>query len=337
MYKFVVQVRASDTKDKSTLEVSISADQPFDSDSGKSGQSESLNSYQPSVKESQQKHIDSDESRSIKSVKDEFDRLGMKMPKGIIFKEEKIEKETDQFKVPKTSDKANGRQQQEKMPLTRRSSDISYFLRGMRKKYKKKIKVPRNYSCEKCEFQSPDPQKYYKHVLYIHTGRQIQCDKCDKKYFSMSHLKEHIEGTHEAVMQICETCNFKTNKKRHLERHILDNHREGTILCSECPFKTSTNSKLKIHMERSHTPREKWPKCPWPDCDYTWCHQQNVDNHYRKVHEGVRVSCEICTNTFTDKSNMQAHMMKIHSDLVVRKENARTSGSFEERYTVLKP
>ena len=198
MYKFVVQVRASDTKDKPTLEVSISADQPFDSDSGKSGQSESLNSYQPSVKDSQQKHIDSDESRSIKSVKDEFDRLGMKMPKGIIFKEEKIEKETDKLKVLKTTEKANERQQQEKMPLTRRSSDISYFLRGMRKKYKKKIKVPRNYSCEKCEFQSPDPQKYYKHVLYIHTGRQIQCDKCDKKYFSMSHLKEHIEGHHEA-------------------------------------------------------------------------------------------------------------------------------------------
>ena len=201
-------MRASDTKDKQTLEVSFSAEQPFDSyqpsdngksgkseslnsyqssDKSKSGKSESLNSYQTSVKDSQQKHIDSDsnESRSIKSVKDEFDRLGMKMPKGIIFKEEKIEKETNQLKVPETTEKANGRQQQEKMPLTRRSSDISYFLRGMRKKYKKKIKVPRNYSCEKCEFQSSDPQKYYKHVLYIHTGRQIQCDKCDKKYFSM--------------------------------------------------------------------------------------------------------------------------------------------------------
>ena len=271
------------------------------------------------------------ESGSIKMVKEEFDRLGMKMPKGIIFKEDKVMKDCSNLELKSTTEKEGIPDQSNKMLRGKGAFDF------LRKKYKKKIKVPRNYSCEKCEFQSPDPQKYYKHVLYIHTGRQIQCDKCDKKYFSMSHLKEHIEGTHEAVMQICETCNFKTNKKRHLERHILDNHREGTILCSECPFKTSTNSKLKIHMERNHTPREKWPKCPWPDCDYTWCHQQNVDNHYRKVHEGVRVSCEICPNTFTDKSNMQAHMMKIHSDLVVRKENARTSGSFEERYTVMKP
>ena len=100
-------MRTSDKTDKPTPEVSISADQPSDSyqpsDSLKSGKSESLNSYQPSVKDSQQKHIDSDESRSIKSVKDEFDRLGMKMPRGIIFKEEKIAKEPDQLKVLKTT------------------------------------------------------------------------------------------------------------------------------------------------------------------------------------------------------------------------------------------
>ena len=275
---------------------------------------------------------DANDSKSIKSIKEEFDRLGMKMPKGIIFKEEKVEKEKSILSQGK--EKGDIRR---KMQAARRTSDISYFLRGIKKKYKKKAKVAKIYSCDKCEFTTNVPNHFQNHVLYTHTGRQIQCDRCDKKYFSMSHLKEHIEGTHEAVMQICETCNFKTNKKRHLDRHILDNHTEGTILCTECPFTTSTNSKLKYHVERKHSKRENWPKCRWPDCEYTWFHQANVDSHYRKVHEGVRVTCEICPNTFTDKSNMQAHMMKIHKDLVIRKENARTAGSFEERYIVLKP
>ena len=280
---------------------------------------------------------DGNESRSIKSIKEEFDRLGMKMPKGIIFKEEKIEKESDKLILPQTKEKGDVQDVRRKMKLVRRTSDMSYFLRGIKKKYKKKAKVAKLYSCDKCEFETNQPSTFQNHVLYIHTGRQIQCDKCDKKYFSMSHLKEHIDGTHEAVMQICETCNFKTNKKRHLERHILDIHTEGSILCTECPFTTSTNSRLKYHMERKHLKREDWPKCSWPDCEYTWFHQTNVDCHYRKVHEGVRVTCELCPNMFTDKSNMQAHMMKIHKDLVIRKENSRTAGSFEERYTVLKP
>ena len=116
------------------------------------------------------------------------------------------------------------------MPIGQRASDF------FSKKYKKKIKVPKIYSCDKCSFESKLHQRYYKHVLYKHTGRQIQCDKCDKKYFSMSHLKEHIEGTHEVVMQICETCNFKTNKKRHLERHILDIHTEGKYTVHRMPF-----------------------------------------------------------------------------------------------------
>ena len=280
---------------------------------------------------------DANESRSIKSIKEEFDRLGMKMPKGIIFKEEKVEKESEKLVNPPNKEKGDVQDIRRKMQLARRSSDMSHFLRGIKKKYKKKAKVVKLYSCDKCEFETNQPSTFQNHVLYIHTGRQIQCDKCDKKYFSMSHLKEHIDGTHEAVMQICETCNFKTNKKRHLERHILDIHTEGSILCTECPFTTSTNSRLKYHMERKHLKREDWPKCSWPDCDYTWFHQTNVDCHYRKVHEGVRVTCELCPNMFTDKSNMQAHMMKIHKDLVIRKENSRTAGSFEERYTVLKP
>ena len=278
-----------------------------------------------------------DKSRSMKSVKDEFDRLGMKMPKGIIFKEEKVEKKIEDSMLPQTKETDEIQLKRRKMLMTRKTSDMSFFLRGMRKKYKKKAKVPKLQSCEKCEFTSTLPKAMFDHVLYIHTGRQIQCDKCDKKYFNMSHLKEHIEGTHEAVMQICETCNFKTNKKRHLDKHILDIHTEGSILCTECPFTTSNNSRLKYHMERKHSQRENWPKCSWPGCEYTWFHQQNVDSHYRKVHEGVRVTCEICPNMFTDKSNMQAHMMKIHKDLVIRKENARTAGSFEERYTVMKP
>ena len=288
-------------------------------------------------------NCDANESRSIKSIKEEFDRLGMKMPKGIIFKEEKVEKEKPTFEkekptLPQSKEKKIEVQDiRRKIQAARRTSDISYFLRGIKKKYKKKVKVAKLYSCDKCEFETNRPSTFQNHVLYTHTGRQIQCDKCDKKYFSMSHLKEHIEGTHEAVMQICETCNFKTNKKRHLERHILDIHTEGTILCTECPFTTSTNTRLKYHVERKHSKRENWPKCRWPDCEYTWFHQTNVDCHYRKVHEGVRVTCEICPNTFTDKSNMQAHMMKIHKDLVIRKENSRTAGSFEERYTVLKP
>ena len=331
---FDPQVSASDTKvvigealDEKNEMTTIPAEQHLHT--GPSNPVISKNN-QITARESDKPSNDCDESGNMKMVREEFDRLGMKMPKGIIFKEEKLEKDRNNVELKTSTEKEGIPDQSNKMLMGKGGSVFPI------KKYKTKIKAPKIYSCDKCEFESNLHQRYYKHVLYKHTGRQIQCDKCDKKYFSMSHLKEHIEGTHEVVMQICETCNFKTNKKRHLERHILDIHTEGSILCTECPFKTSSNSRLKYHMNRKHLLKENWPKCSWPDCEYTWFHQRNVDDHYKKVHEGLRVTCEICPNKFTDKSNMQAHMMKIHSDRVIRKENARTSGSFEERYTVLR-
>ena len=169
-------------------------------------------SNQITANESDKPSNDCDESGGMKMVREEFNRLGMKMPKGIIFKEEKLEKDRNNVELKTSTEKEGIPDQSNKMLMGKGASVFPI------KKYKKKMKAPKIYSCDKCEFESNLHQRYYKHVLYKHTGRQIQCDKCDKKYFSMSHLKEHIEGTHEVVLQTGETCNFKTNKKRHLER-----------------------------------------------------------------------------------------------------------------------
>ena len=62
-------------------------------------------SNQITAKESDKLSKDCDESGSMKMVREEFDRLGMKMPKGIIFKEEKVMKDCSNLELKTTTEK----------------------------------------------------------------------------------------------------------------------------------------------------------------------------------------------------------------------------------------
>ena len=188
--------------------------------------------------------------------------------------------------------------------------------------------------CDKCAFQTNVPKQFRGHQLYKHGKRDYLCDQCDKKFLLPYMLNCHIESVHNGSTLDCPTCSHKTSTQHNLKRHMAAHHSKKNLLCTQCPFKTSLGSKLKYHIQQKHTAREDWPKCT--ECEYSSFQTHNVKQHYQTVHTKARITCNICSNSFTQIGNMQAHMQKIHKDLVIVNDVKKTRALFTERYTFRK-
>jgi len=275
--------------------------------------------------------------KSVLNVEEEFKKVGLKMPKGIIIKEEikedvitsenaiqaNVQKQTSEYYQP------------DKGFLDTIKPKENPNSSRLRKKYKKRAqKTDLFYPCKLCDFQTNLQSKLNKHKLYKHVGRTVMCDQCDKKYFTSAHLREHINSAHSTTGPvICSACPYTTLCERNLKTHFNLQHAEKHILCTECSFTTTQDYRLKEHAKKDHTDEEDWPKCPEVDCSYKNWDANAVKNHFIKVHEGIKFKCEICPNEFSEKANMQAHMLKIHKDLLLKIDNSRTHAPFHERYT----
>ena len=192
---------------------------------------------------------------------------------------------------------------------------------------------PKQYVCDSCEFTTNKYMDFRNHTIFQHGERTYLCHQCDKKYFMAAHLKEHMEAVHETTRD-CTLCDFKTTTNRMLRKHNSKKHLNFmSLTCTECSFKTSTNEQMKIHESSVHTDKENWPKCT--DCDYRSWNKANITEHHRKVHEGKRFQCQLCEAIFTQRSNMIAHMMKLHQDMLIENtENIHTNALFSERYSI---
>ena len=170
------------------------------------------------------------------------------------------------------------------------------------------------YDCSKCNYETHKKSNFDMHELFKHGEREFMCDQCDKRFFTSTHLKEHVEGVH-GEKEHCSLCDYKTTSRRSIEKHIAINHFPKSLMCSECTFTTSDNFTLRVHVDRLHTPKENWPKCN--ECDYKSSSTKRVRNHFRKVHQQIKFKCIVCPNLFTERNNMQAHMKKIHKDIMI--------------------
>ena len=283
-------------------------------------------------------------------VADKFAKVGLEIPKGIVFKEEKAEvgncsKIVDSnFKhkvIIKEEAHVNGEEEQyfdenDKRPIFDEIKSLNKIKEGLKKKRGPKPRS-RLYVCNQCDFSTDVTKVFKNHNLYKHQEREALCDQCDKRFFTNEHLRNHIKAVHELATFSCSSCSFKGGTKRRLVMHVQRNHAEKHLLCDECSYVCSDAGFLRIHVGRHHTDKSLWPKCDWPGCDYTSWPEKNVKNHYKKVHEGIRYKCNICSKIFTARANMHAHKLKIHRDLLKSDNRAKTTtrASFDSRYTFL--
>ena len=197
---------------------------------------------------------------------------------------------------------------------------------------KRKHKQESSKTCESCGEeirQSLMPN----HQLYKHGKRNFPCDKCYKRYFRRCDLENHIEGEHSDETFQCPHCNAQPfTRKRRLEVHIKLHHEEHTVICAKCPFTTSENHYLMMHEKSKHTDKVDWPLCD--QCDYRHWDKNQVKLHITKAHNGVRISCQLCAASFTQRGNMISHMKSLHQKQLVKTGVENTALPFSKRYKI---
>ena len=57
-------------------------------------------------------------------------------------------------------------------------------------------------------------------------------------------------------------------------------------------------------------------------CLYATLNKTHLEQHVRSVHEKIKEICETCSKEFSDKSNLNKHMKRFHSETVQDKRKA---------------
>ena len=134
-------------------------------------------------------------------------------------------------------------------------------------------------------------------------------------------IKTHLAEDHQEEIHFpCTECERVFDTFMQLRQHCLVAHigvRVERSGCNLCHKTFSSANGLKVHIETIHTKAQVY-ECP--DCKETFNQKGNMQNHYRRVHQGEearKLQCDICNKGFICPSDLRKHVERVH--LKVRK------------------
>ena len=190
-----------------------------------------------------------------------------------------------------------------------------------------KTKSSNNYqgACDECGKVVINVREHKKNV---HSKTKYPCDLCGKIFPTKTSLKRHTEIVHEGIKKFeCEVCGKKWPTSGSLSRHINGVHEKirKTVQCHICQKTfTATNSYLKIHIAAVHQKIRKW-KCE--HCPLDFAHKQGYLSHIDSIHKGLKVNCDYCENSYTQRTALRRHLCLIHED-EINEQNKEKGGIF---------
>ena len=153
-------------------------------------------------------------------------------------------------------------------------------------------------TCHECGKTMKDNGALNAHIKNVHSGKSFTCHLCGKKWPTAGNLKRHIDGVHEKIRK--------------------------TYQCEICNKTLSGNSYLKIHMEAVHQKIRKW-NCD--QCSKDFAHKAGYLSHIEAIHKGIKVFCEFCQSSYTQRTALRKHLCLNHED-EMNEQNKEKGGIF---------
>ena len=136
------------------------------------------------------------------------------------------------------------------------------------------------------------------------------CAFCEES-FPIEEIKDHIAINHLGA----EPQPIEASIQQEIEEELQSNLNRNE--CTLCDIGFPSKSTLKDHLKNFHDIKQTVPKRPKPKCDI--CGKEfarsSLSRHKRIVHEGIKISCDLCEESFTCASGLRSHFKRRHGTL----------------------
>ena len=167
------------------------------------------------------------------------------------------------------------------------------------------------FQCGKCKNRYTSAEALDHHLES--TPHSYTCELCDKEFTAERFLRKHLVITHSKGLFECEVCHKKLKNEHYLKSHSMIHTGEMPFECKVCGSKFNRKDKLKRHAQ-THNASRKY-KCPFKDhmnCTKEFHRFDKLKLHIM-THGNIKpFKCEICSNGFSRKEHLNAHIQKIH-------------------------
>ncbi|XP_035721311.1 zinc finger protein OZF-like isoform X3 [Vespa mandarinia] len=162
--------------------------------------------------------------------------------------------------------------------------------------------------CEFCKKQFSTKHTLIMHRR-LHTGeRNFMCDICGKSFTTKGSLVYHIAGHAEDKNFKCKECNKCFKTARVLNNHVILHSAIKPYQCDVCGKQFHVRRRLQDH-HRIHTGDMPY-KCEFCEKSFRF---SGILTIHRRQHTGERpYICTDCLRSFTNWSNYNKHMKRIH-------------------------
>ena len=110
----------------------------------------------------------------------------------------------------------------------------------------------------------------------------------------------------------CPECKKVFTQKSSMKLHLRTIHHDDSrhVKCPKCEKMLSSKISLATHLKSVRPAKQKvtYKPAQCPECEKVFTQTQNMKIHLRSIHQGIRLKCEYCGQTATNKSNLQKHI-----------------------------
>ncbi|ELK33957.1 Transcriptional repressor CTCFL [Myotis davidii] len=164
------------------------------------------------------------------------------------------------------------------------------------------------FKCSTCNYASVEASKLKRHIR-SHTGeRPYQCDLCSYASKDTHKLKRHMRTHSGEKPYECHVCHRHFTQSGTMKIHIVQKHSENApkYQCPHCAALIARKSDLRVHIRNLHTYTAAGMECHY--CPAVFHDRYGLLQH-RKTHRNEKFKCEHCSYTCKQGRRMALHTL----------------------------
>jgi hypothetical protein len=153
--------------------------------------------------------------------------------------------------------------------------------------------------------------------LLCHYSQNFGESGCKEIFDTLNDVLAHLKSTHvdeKGTMDcpISGDCVINCRTHLSLRQHVEQHHRVNAHKCPHCHTILRSRGSLQHHIKVEHDETDHRHPCPEQGCDSKYNNPQDLRHHVDSAHKKIKHKCPECSETFTAKRGVDAHVKRAH-------------------------